>query len=195
MWVGVFAVSLSLFGIMFEDVIAQTPNANAGPDQIVGFGEMVTLDGSGSTPPPGGTITYSWLQDSGTNVVLSSDNIQPTFTAPNSPTTLVFELELYDSSISSSSIDKVTITVLGPQPPVADAGPPQTVRYGDTVTLDGRGSTDPNGDQISYSWTHTSGLSASLTGDDTEQPTFTAPSSTGTITFTLTVTAGTDSDT
>ena len=41
-------------------------------------------------------------------------------------------------------------------PPVADAGPDQTVAEtsgGSAVTLDGTGSTDPDGDTLSYTWT------------------------------------------
>lgn len=36
--------------------------------------------------------------------------------------------------------------------PIADAGSNQTVLKGDVVTLDGSGSTDANGDSLSYSW-------------------------------------------
>jgi hypothetical protein len=39
------------------------------------------------------------------------------------------------------------------RPPIANAGPDQTVQVGSTVQLDGRGSTDPDGDPIkSYRW-------------------------------------------
>ena len=37
-------------------------------------------------------------------------------------------------------------------PPQANAGPSQQVYAGDKVTLDGSGSSDPNGDSISYRW-------------------------------------------
>ncbi len=40
--------------------------------------------------------------------------------------------------------------------PVADAGPDQSVTTGATVTLDGSGSTDADGDSLTYSWSLTS---------------------------------------
>lgn len=49
------------------------------------------------------------------------------------------------------------------QPPVADAGPNQTVNEGQSVTLNGSGSTDPDGisDIASYSWSFGDGATAS----------------------------------
>jgi len=61
--------------------------------------------------------------------------------------------------------------------PIANAGPDQTVTVDDVVTLDGSGSTDPNGDGLTYAWTLTSipgGSTAALTGGTTVSPTFTA---------------------
>ena len=53
-------------------------------------------------------------------------------------------------------------------PPAADAGAPQTVTSGSPVTLDGSGSSDPDGQPISYLWEQTGGpASVTLTDADT----------------------------
>ncbi len=71
--------------------------------------------------------------------------------------------------------------------PTADAGADQTVHPGDTVTLDGSGSTDPDGDALVYRWTQTGGAAVTFT-PNLSVTTFTAPTQTGALTFTLTVT-------
>lgn len=98
---------------------------------------------------------------------------------------------------------KVTINSAWPDesnfPPVADAGPDQgSVPAHATVTLDGSGSTDPDGDTLSYAWTQTAGDTVTLSSSTVAKPTFRAPS-TGvvqTLTFSLTVTdsKGAESD-
>lgn len=67
-------------------------------------------------------------------------------------------------------------------PPVADAGPDQTVIPGETVTFDGSGSSDPDGTIVSYEWDFCDGATGS--GETTTH----VYASTGTYTVTLTVT-------
>jgi len=77
-------------------------------------------------------------------------------------------------------------------PPIADAGPDQTVTVGTSVTLDGTGSWDPDvGDSLTYEWTQMEGPLVTLSDNTTAEPTFT-PESTGNYTFSLVVFDGTD---
>ncbi len=76
------------------------------------------------------------------------------------------------------------------QPPIVNAGSGQNVLPGDTVTLDGTGSTDNEAPIASYAWTQVLGTSVTLSSSTAAQPTFTAPAldSGDTLTFHLVVT-------
>ena len=75
--------------------------------------------------------------------------------------------------------------------PIANAGADKSVNTGSLVTLDGRGSSDPdNGPQaLSYSWSQIAGTAVTLSGATTSQPSFT-PAAAGSYTFRLTVSDG-----
>ena len=194
-WVCSLAITfmvLSLCGII-EDTYAQTITANAGPDQKVPANTIVTLDGSGSTHSTGGRLGYHWSQTEGPTVTLSN-NVGPqrTFTAPSSAVTLEFRLLIAASGITSVT-DTVTITVS--ERPTANAGSNQEVASGATVTLDGSGSTDPESDSLTYSWTKIAGPTVQLSNNGDVQPTFTAPTGPATITLRLEVNDGTSTST
>ncbi|MFQ5658069.1 MAG: PKD domain-containing protein, partial [Candidatus Methylomirabilales bacterium] len=62
-------------------------------------------------------------------------------------------------------------------PPVADAGPNQTVLVGMTVTLDGSGSSDADGDPVTFRWTLTvlpAGSAAAVSDPTAARPFFMA---------------------
>lgn len=96
------------------EVEKQALAANAGPDQDVKEGALVTLDGSGTSAGPDEVLTYQWRQIPESAITLLNPNsAKPSFTAPlTGPqgTTLTFELSVTDSSGTSSS-DTVEIRV------------------------------------------------------------------------------------
>jgi uncharacterized repeat protein (TIGR01451 family) len=75
------------------------------------------------------------------------------------------------------------------QPPLANAGLAQTVNTNALVTLDGSGSNDPDGHlPLTYGWTQTGGPAVTLSNPAAVAPTFSAPSNSAVLTFTLAVT-------
>ncbi len=100
---------------------------------------------------------------------------------------------VYEYALGSSF--DLTLTEEGNRRPTADAGGPyQPVGEGDTVTLNGTGSSDRDtGTTLMYLWNHTGSPAVTLTNPTTASPTFTAPEvepPSTTVRFTLTVSDG-----
>ena len=193
-----------------EPVANIAPVANAGDDQSATTGTEVTLTGSGSSDSDGTIQSYAWAHTSTdgatpTTPIIVANGETSTFTAPDAAAELVFTLTVTDNDGATNS-DTVTITVTAPvadnQPPVAEAGDPQSATTGTEVTLTGAGSSDSDGTIQSYEWVHTSTDGATPTTPiivaNGETSTFTAPDTAAELVFTLTVTdndGATNSDT
>jgi Bacterial Ig-like domain/K319L-like, PKD domain len=84
-----------------------TPVAAAGPDQDASVGRAVTLSGSSNV---GIGAVYTWTQTAGPSVGALT-GASPTFAAPETVGTLVFELSVSDGN-STSGTDEVIVSVL-----------------------------------------------------------------------------------
>jgi uncharacterized repeat protein (TIGR01451 family) len=169
----------------------QPPVADAGADRTVSVSSTVTLDGSGSTDPDGDDLLYGWVQTGGGAGISFTPNVSvTTFTAPGSADVLTFALTVTDTgSLTGTATVVITVTESAVnRPPVANAGLDRTVVVSSTVTLDGSGSTDPDGDDLLYGWVQTGGGAGISFTPNISVTTFTAPGSADVLTFTLTVT-------
>ena len=181
-------------------VVAPTdgPIADAGPDQSAATGDVVALDGTGSTGSA--PITFAWAQTAPAEPVIalvSGDGPTPSFTAPvvDEDTTFTFELSVSDGARTDT--DTVDISIGAAAPVVANAGEDQTVDAGTSVVLDGTASTGPAGRPLTYEWTQTSGPTIVIGRADTFAAVFTAPRGPRPVAFEfqLTVSDGTRSAT
>ena len=172
--------------------INTAPVADAGEDQSISLiGTVVDLDGSQSYDDDGDEITYAWTlsRPAGSNAVLDDPtSATPSFTADvNGDYTAT--LVVSDGALNAEDTVLVTFANVAP---VADAGNNQTVGVGDTVALDGTGSSDANGDPLTYLWSLVSapaGSTASIQPDDVATTSF-VPDENGSYVISLAVNDG-----
>lgn len=155
------------------------PMAHAGPDQEVLENEPVRLDGSDSTAPDNGSLSYEWLQFRGTDVTIEkASEATASFTAPyiqEGGETLIFHLIVTDSQ-NNQDTDSIAVDVIWENTaPVAHAGNFQSTAEGETVLLDATGSTDQDDGIISYEWAQISGPEVEIQNHTSETARFTAP--------------------
>jgi len=189
--------------ITVTDVAGTGLVANAGPDQSVSEGDIVTLIGSDS-----GSGTYAWEQiavsDAAGVLLDDSTAANPIFAAPRvdiGGQTLTFLLTFTDNN-GTITTDTVNIHVKNVNTaPIAIAGESRSIAAWSELTLNGSGSYDPDGETLSYQWTQRQGDGPVTVADDNSlSPSFTDNSTAelvfllavqGELVFDLTVTDGT----
>jgi len=142
---------------------ANPPIAHAGSDQVVldedGDGQvLVTLNGSLSMDRLGSIESWEWTHN---DTLLASGEIVDVVLALGEYT---LTLTVTDND-GITDADDVFINVINNYLPTAMAGEDQTLidMDGDgleSVSLDGSGSTDPDGEIVSYEWSTDRGLTA-----------------------------------
>ncbi len=151
---------------------------DAGPIQTVREGQSVTMDVTGETSN-GQPIRYSWAQLIGSPVSLSKyvgDEVQ--FIAPEigdvSSELLSFQVTGYSEGNGWAS-DIAMVKVLPfDGPPIADAGPDQTVGQNVFVKLIGSG-TDPEDSKLKFQWSQKSGINVILYQRSLDEVYFVSP--------------------
>jgi hypothetical protein len=129
------------------------PVAHAGPGQSVYVGDTVTLDGGASSDVDGDALSFFWslsaVPVSSAAMLSDPSAVAPTFTV-DLPGTYVAQLIVNDATVDGAPAT-VTVSTQG-SAPVADAGVDQSAFVGDTLALDGSGSSDADGDPLTYAW-------------------------------------------
>ena len=149
----------------------EPPVADAGEDANPLVGEVVGLDGRGSRDPEEQPLSYAWTQKEGPSVALqASDTATPSFTAAEAGR-YVFTLVVSDGEKESPPDDAVVVAQTN-RSPVADAGEDLVVPVGGSGVLDGSGSQDAEGVELTYRWAAPTWISLSTT--TAVQPSFTA---------------------
>jgi hypothetical protein len=150
------ATGLSLF--FSCDPVNAPPRAELSASALEArVGTRISLDGSKSADPEKGAISFHWTVKSpqGSAAILAGvDGAQPTLTLDKTGEYAV-SLVVIDAAGASSS---ATVTV-NAVPATANSAPTAKpvaatqVTVGDTLVLDGSGSTDADGDLIEFEWT------------------------------------------
>jgi len=171
----------------------ERPVANAGQDQQVETGTRTTLSGAESSDPEGGTLTYLWEQAGSdrTQVVISPDDQVRFQFIPTTAGIYTFVLVVNDGEALSLP-DTVLVTAASSdnRAPIADAGPDLIVGTGANVPLSGINSSDPNGDELTYSWSVVSAPDSVEIADSTAVQTYFVSSAAGEYRFRLRVSDG-----
>jgi hypothetical protein len=165
-----------------SDTVNVTVNAvNRAP---VVAAQAVTADERGNasllaigSDPDGDSLSYTWTQLNGPQVTLTGGNTAaPSFATGEvtADTEFTFQVTVSDGTLSASQNVVVTVRHVN-RAPVANAGMAAAVAARASATLDGRGSSDPEGTTVTYAWTQVGGPVVTLTGANTAQPSFTAP--------------------
>jgi parallel beta-helix repeat protein len=126
---------------------AWIPTADAGPDQNVSIGDIVSFSGIGSWDLDGWIVNYTW--DFGGGNFRYGMNV--TYSYPVDGIYMVTLTVTDNDGFTGTDTCNITVSSAN-EPPVAIAGPDQSVNESDVVQFDGSASYQPNGTIESYQW-------------------------------------------
>jgi len=189
---GVFVVEISVsdgLHLMWDqtqvtayEVSGNTPPVAVAPVNIhTELGKSVFLNGLQSYDDDGDPLYFSWTiasapEDTEMTPVDVHDRFLPVaFVQPDTPGEWRFLLTVDDGL--DTNVDTLIVTVApNDEPPTAKAGLDQTVELGDTVTLSGLASSDPEMATLTFDWMlyPPADSAAELDANDSTQPSFVA---------------------
>lgn len=137
-------------GVGIADVIVtdqHQPIARAGGPYEGRAGTPVRFDGRGSYDPDGDALRFLWSFGDGLDA--TGMTVDHTYAAPGG---FVARLTVSDGTRSEFEDAAVTILAAATHAPVAAPGGPYAGFVGRNIPFDGRGSSDADGQAISYLW-------------------------------------------
>ncbi|SMG50765.1 hypothetical protein SAMN05661096_03732 [Marivirga sericea] len=159
-----------------EPSVGEPPSADAGTDADAFVGSTVSLNGSNSSDPEGGTLTFSWELTSaptGSDASINSASSERATFIPDVAGDYTATLTVEDPD-ENTDTDDVIISVTenqneAPEAIIRDAendaispdNNNNVVNVGNVFQLSGANSTDPENDALSYLWEVTAAPSGS----------------------------------
>jgi PKD repeat protein len=137
-----------------KDTAAMNVSINTSPSAVLNgtklacTGDEISFDTAGSNDPDGDDLSYVWDFGDGTDLQTGS-NVTHAYSKGG-----VYAVKLItnDDKGTECSRDMAAINVRINTPPVADAGPNHVCCLDAVSDFDGSGSSDADGDTLSYSW-------------------------------------------
>ena len=124
--------------------------------------------------PGNGNMYVANLKSGTVSVIDQNNDVVDTVMVGDFPNAIAYNPgngNMYVANYGSTTVSVIGATSL----PISNAGPNQTPYSGDTVHLDGSGSSDPSGSILTYQWTQTQGPEVFLDDSTAVNPMFTAP--------------------
>lgn len=169
-----------------NDHLVYVPNANANTISVING----TTDTIVNTISTGEQVTFATAVNPNTKTVYAANSLSNTVTVINGttnsimsvfptdpgPSGLAVDSGLNKAYVTNSKFNTISVIDITTNPPVAIAGPDQSVLQGDLVSLDGSASFSLSGSPLAFNWTQTTGPAVVLSNSAATSPTFTAPS-------------------
>ncbi len=143
---------LSATDAMSVSTINRVPVAVAGDNIQVYRGDTVALDGTGSYDPDGDSLSYLWeiTVPAGSTATVAEPTAAQTECTVDVHGEYLLSLTVTDGDLEAS--DSFVVTTINRAPSAVAQADPSNATVGEIVVLDGSGSSDPDGDLLSYFW-------------------------------------------
>ncbi|WMN07583.1 PKD domain-containing protein [Marivirga arenosa] len=167
-WGLLFAAFLIVLSCNDEDpIVGEPPIADAGTDITASVGSNVTLNGSSSSDPEGGTLTFNWeltQAPTGSSATVSNATSEIAIFVPDVEGDYVATLTVEDADGNTATDDVlISATVNDNEAPTAvitdtenqsilSENGNDVLNVGNTFQFSAENSTDPENDALSYSW-------------------------------------------